>query len=65
MDINLIIIFRVYLVVRMVLLNDEKTKLLTEKMLQSELLLFTNHSKRNVILVTYFSSKQSQIKIFN
>ena len=40
----------------MVLSNNEKTTLLTGKMLQSELLLFANHSKINVTLATYFSS---------
>ena len=56
MDKNLIMIFTVFLVARMVLSNNEKTKLLTGKMLQSELLLFANHSEKNVTLGTYFYS---------
>ena len=50
------IIFRVFLVVRMVLSNNEKTQLFSGKMMQSELQLFANHTNRNVTHAAYFSS---------
>ena len=42
---NLLITFRVFLVVRMVFSNNEKTKIAHRKMFQSELLLFADYSK--------------------
>ena len=62
MDRNLIMISTVFRVARMVLSNKEKTKFLTGKMLQSELLSFANPSKINVILATYFSSRGKENK---
>ena len=47
----------------MVLSNNEKTKFLTGKMLQSELLSFANPSKINVILATYFPPEEKAIEL--
>ena len=64
MDSYLSIILRVYLGARMVLSDNEKTKLLTIKMLQYELLLFANPSKINLTLANHFSSWAKANKAF-